>query len=181
MRKMHGVLVFNALIMIPCQGIKHIQYSKIDKRSSKTLKGQCHEIFDLRFLHQTLNLDPLSGSLGWFWFLLRFGGDIHWDHWNHCSTLWDITQINDPHCGTQYGSVICVEGHNAGHLSMLCPTTGNNFPCFTRFSHVFSMMWDIPTTQVICLCCGTQCGSLIRMVSHNTDKFIQRRQTILKL
>ena len=40
------------------------------------LKGQCHEIFDLRFFHQTILLDPLSGSLEGFRFYFRIRRDI---------------------------------------------------------------------------------------------------------
>ncbi len=53
-------------------------YSNTHLKSRETvpLKGQCHEIFDLRFFHQTILLDPLSGSLEGFRFYFRIRRDI---------------------------------------------------------------------------------------------------------
>jgi hypothetical protein len=38
----------------------------LDKLNSSFLKGQCHEIFDFRFFHESVSPKPLSLPLGPF-------------------------------------------------------------------------------------------------------------------
>ena len=76
-------------------------------RDTVPLKGQCHEIFDLRFFHQTLPLDPLSGSLEWFRFYFRIRRDIRIRKFEKCF----------PRCGTQRWAFFRVVSHNAEQFS----------------------------------------------------------------
>ncbi len=47
------------------------------KNINDNLKGQCHEIFDFRFFHESLSPKPLSIPLGPFQIFLKILGDIH--------------------------------------------------------------------------------------------------------
>ena len=40
------------------------------------LKGQCHEIFDFWFFHESVSPKPLSVPLGWFRIFSKIRGDI---------------------------------------------------------------------------------------------------------
>jgi hypothetical protein len=41
-------------------------------KATNVLKGQCHEIFDLRFFRQSITPRPLINTLKYFRFLFRF-------------------------------------------------------------------------------------------------------------
>ncbi len=58
------------------------------------LKGQCQEIFDSRFFHESISLKPMSVPLGPFSYFLEIRGDIcSWRCTTHADGKWKKSSI----------------------------------------------------------------------------------------
>jgi hypothetical protein len=60
---------------------------------SSNLKGQCHEIFDFWFFHESVSPKPLSIPLGPFRIFSKIFGDIHSSRWTTGLVKWKKSSI----------------------------------------------------------------------------------------
>jgi hypothetical protein len=65
----------NSLFVIECS-------KDISVRATVPLQGQCHEIFDFRFFHESLSPKPLNIPLGSFRSFLKICLDIRSSRWH---------------------------------------------------------------------------------------------------